>query len=85
LNLVIFGAAPPVYIFLLPSVPRRQDTSTIKKVKSRVLSVGGATMYTVERDTSNTAFAGYTVLLGLGMTCSHASCAVSNDQGGCGE
>ncbi|OAG01985.1 MFS general substrate transporter [Paraphaeosphaeria sporulosa] len=43
-----------------------------------VLTAGGAAMYTVQAHTSNTNIAGYTVLLGLGMTCSQAPYAVGH-------
>ena len=41
-----------------------------------LLTAGGAMMYTVTNDTSNAHIAGYTVLLGLGMTTSQAGYAV---------
>ncbi|KAI6087410.1 MFS general substrate transporter [Hypoxylon rubiginosum] len=34
LNLVIFGAMAPIYVFLLPSIPRREGTPIWEKVKS---------------------------------------------------
>ncbi|OTA91149.1 hypothetical protein M434DRAFT_22550 [Hypoxylon sp. CO27-5] len=43
-----------------------------------LLTAGGAAMYTVTVDTSNANIAGYTVLLGLGMTTSQAGYAVGN-------
>ena len=43
-----------------------------------LLTTGGATMYTVTINTSNASIAGYTVLLGLGMTTSQAGYAVGN-------
>lgn len=43
-----------------------------------LLTAGAATMYTVTVDTSNANIAGYTVLLGLGMTTSQAGYAVGN-------
>jgi hypothetical protein len=43
-----------------------------------LLTAGGATMYTVKTHTSNASIAGYTVLLGLGMTCSQAPYAVGH-------
>ncbi|KAI1097407.1 MFS general substrate transporter [Jackrogersella minutella] len=43
-----------------------------------LLTAGSATMYTVTGDTSNASIAGYTVLLGLGMTTSQAGYAVGN-------
>ncbi|KAG4217341.1 hypothetical protein PC116_g34178, partial [Phytophthora cactorum] len=33
LNLVIFGAMSPIYLFLVPSVPRRPEMSFLQKVK----------------------------------------------------
>ncbi|XXG95742.1 hypothetical protein Hte_002012 [Hypoxylon texense] len=43
-----------------------------------LLTAGSAAMHTVTVDTSNANIAGYTVLLGLGMTTSQASYAVGN-------
>jgi hypothetical protein len=43
-----------------------------------LLTAGAATMYTVKTHTSNASIAGYTVLLGLGMTCSQAPYAVGH-------
>lgn len=47
-------------------------------ISGLILTAGGATMYTVKAHTSNAAIAGFTVLLGLGMTCSQAPYAVGH-------
>ncbi|KAI1642231.1 MFS general substrate transporter [Daldinia loculata] len=47
-------------------------------VSGLLMTAGGATMFTVTVDTSNANIAGYTVLVGLGMTTSQAVYAVGN-------
>ncbi|KAI5860473.1 MFS general substrate transporter [Durotheca rogersii] len=33
INLVIFGAMAPIYVFLIPSIPRRPEISTLEKIR----------------------------------------------------